>query len=65
MELGLRAARMACWEGLEPWQVRENGWLVHMWPEHIWDAAATGLLGWQEVPVTRDPGWPPMSSEDM
>jgi hypothetical protein len=45
--LGLTAYRMAVWEGLEPWQVPEGPWIVHMWPERIWDAAA-------QNPVARD-----------
>lgn len=42
--LGATAARMAWWEGLEPWQVPEGPYWVHMWPERIWDAAANGVL---------------------
>lgn len=43
--LGLTAARMAFWEGLEPWQVPERHpdgvtYLVYQWPERIWDAAS-------------------------
>jgi len=43
--LGLTAARMARWEGLEEWRVPERHpdgtvYLVCMWPERIWDAAA-------------------------
>ena len=38
--LGLIAARMAYREGLAPWQVPEGPYLVHQWPEHIWDAAS-------------------------
>ena len=48
MQLGAVAAGMARWEGLEPWQVPERHpdgitYLVHMWPERIWDAAANGV----------------------
>jgi hypothetical protein len=39
-ELGLRAARLARWEGIAPWQVPEGPYWVHMWPEHVWDQAA-------------------------
>lgn len=39
-ELGIRAARMARWEGIPPWQVIEGPYWVHMWPEHIWSRAA-------------------------
>jgi hypothetical protein len=46
--LGLTAYRMAIWEGLAPWQVQEGPFLVHMWPERIFDAACQGLV--------RDPG---------
>jgi hypothetical protein len=46
--LGLTAYRMAVWEGLAPWRVREGPFLVYMWPERIWDAASQGLV--------RDPG---------
>lgn len=43
--LGLTAVRMARWEGLEEWRVPERHpdgvtYLVCMWPERIWDAAA-------------------------
>lgn len=46
MSLGLTAARMARWEGLEDWQVPERHpdgvtYLVHQWPERIWDAASS------------------------
>ena len=43
--LGLAAARLARWEGLEPWQVREGPWIVHQWPERIWDDAARQPAG--------------------
>lgn len=42
--LGLTAYRMARWEGLASWQVREGPFLVYMWPERIFDAAAMGLV---------------------
>jgi hypothetical protein len=43
--LGLIAARMARWEGLEEWRVPERHpdgvtYLVCQWPERIWDAAS-------------------------
>ena len=55
--LGAAAARMAWWEGLEPWQVPEGPWYVYMWPERIWDAASNGVAVrpltafWQEPPA--------------
>lgn len=39
-ELGIRAARVARWEGIPPWQIPEGPYWVHMWPEQIWDRAA-------------------------
>lgn len=42
LDLGLVAARIARWEGLEPWQVAEGPYWVHMWPEHVWDQASQG-----------------------
>lgn len=59
--LGLTAYRMARWEGLEEWKVPEGPWIVFMWPEHIWDAAAQNPV----LAGSYDAGWPPVSSEDM
>jgi hypothetical protein len=35
--LGLRAARLARWHGIPPQAVPEGPYLVHMWPEWVWD----------------------------
>lgn len=43
--LGLAAARLASWEGLEPWQVPEGPYWVHQWPERIWDDVARQPAG--------------------
>ena len=36
-ELGLQAARRARWLGLQPLLVPEGPFLVHAWPERVWD----------------------------
>ena len=51
--LGLAAARLARWEGLEEWKVPEGPDQVHMWPERIFDEAARHPAG-----VLREPGAP-------
>lgn len=52
--LGLVAARIARWEGLEAWQVAEGPYWVHMWPEHVWDEASRGGM-----PAVTRPANPP------
>jgi hypothetical protein len=55
-ELGLRAARLARWEGLVPLHVPEGPFRVHAWPERIWRAAADAAGHGPEdaaVPATR------------
>lgn len=39
-ELGRQAARRARWLGLESRQVPEGPFLVHAWPERIWEEVA-------------------------
>jgi hypothetical protein len=45
-ELGLRAARIACWHGLAVMRVPEGPYWCHTWPEWLWDLAAAELAGW-------------------
>jgi hypothetical protein len=41
--LGARAVLLARWYGYLPWQVPEGPYLVHMWPEHVWDEVASAM----------------------
>ena len=59
--LGLTAVRMARWEGLEEWRVPERHpdgtvYLVCMWPERIWDAAAQNPAVLPEQVICQPPG---------
>ena len=38
-DLGLRAARIARWEGIGEYRVWEGYWQVHTWPLRIWEKA--------------------------
>jgi hypothetical protein len=38
--LGLRAARLARQSGVPPWQTLEGPYLVHQWPEWVFDVAS-------------------------
>jgi hypothetical protein len=46
-DLGLRAARLARWLGVAEWLVWEgppgNQFLVHTWPEEIWNHVASAM----------------------
>lgn len=42
-DLGARAARLGRWYGYPPWLVPEGPYLVHMWPEHVWDEVASAM----------------------
>ena len=43
-ELGLRAASLACWEGIPALTVPEGPWpAVYLWPERIWDEVAGAM----------------------
>lgn len=68
LDLGLRAAQRARWEGIPEQRVAEGPFIVHTWPERVWaqviaEAASAGIPPGAEN--VWDPGWPPMSSEDM
>ena len=44
-ELGLRAAHLARWEGIPAMTVPEGPWpAVYLWPERIWDDAASAMM---------------------
>jgi hypothetical protein len=44
-ELGLRAARLARWEGIPAVTAPEGPYQVYLWPERIWSEVADAMAG--------------------
>jgi hypothetical protein len=42
-DLGARAAKLGRWYGYPEWLVPEGPFMVHMWPEHVWDEVASAM----------------------
>lgn len=52
-DLGYHAARVAAWQGMQPWRVPEGPYWVHTWPEWLWTRCAEDLfwIEWLRTPM--------------
>ncbi len=55
-ETGLRAWRIAAWYGLPPLKTPEGPYLVHTWPEWLWDLAVADMTAFYSRRELPEPG---------
>lgn len=64
LALGLAAARAARWHGTGEYRVPEGPFLVHTWPERIWDEVTDAFRD-QSGPDEVAPPWCPLPQGDQ